>query len=363
VKRVALSVFVVLGSMTAIAHAKPLPASQHQPALALNLPSLWLKVFSDGDDGYGVEAQLLVTGAKSTSDRLRFDWKSGGKVVGTGQCKAEYFELNHVLNGTCKLDKDAKAKGPVEIDVVYTDDEEQKDYLVAALKTDVKYWKNGSNTNWGILPDDLLSVAFAYNSRNNATFHKPLFLFWSTNNSLKADATFRCTVDGKKVPDFTAYLERVHGNGAESEIDSSYTTAKEHRSFWFEHYQLDPGFHYGSKNDFQGNDPSAVRWAIDSPGKWDCFLRVDGNPIREMLFTVNDQGMIEPSEMQKGARAVFTLPNVALIDMKIPHNHGVEKRIRPEAMRKSIGFGIPWPDSPQSKALQASFPPAVGLPE
>jgi hypothetical protein len=47
----------------------------------------------------------------------------------------------------------------------------------------------------------------------------------------------------------------------------------------------------------------------------------------EFLFTVNDQGMVEQSEMQKGARQVPTMANVVLIDMKISADNGVEKHI------------------------------------
>jgi hypothetical protein len=42
---------------------------------------------------------------------------------------------------------------------------------------------------------------------------------------------------------------------------------------------------------------------------------------------------------------------------------GIEQRIRPEALKKGVGFGIPWPDSPRSKELQAALPPASGLPD
>jgi hypothetical protein len=67
--------------------------------------------------------------------------------------------------------------------------------------------------------------------------------------------------------------------------------------------------------------------------------------------------------MQKGAHPVPTMSNVVLIDMKIPADNGVEKRIRPDAMKKSIGFGLPWPDGPTVKEIQAAFPPASGLPD
>ena len=139
------------------------------------------------------------------------------------------------------------------------------------------------------------------------------------------------------------------------------TTPKEHRTYLYEHQEVEPQFKFGSKADHGLYDPDKVYWLEDHPGKWDCMLRADGHQVREFLFTVNAKGMIEPSEMQQGSHPVPTLANVVLIDMKIPADNGVEKRIRPDAMRKSIGFGIPWPDGPKVKEMQAAFPPASGM--
>jgi hypothetical protein len=124
-----------------------------------------------------------------------------------------------------------------------------------------------------------------------------------------------------------------------------------------------PGFHFGSKDQHGLYDPARMQWIIDNPGKWDCTLRKDGHQIREFIFTVDDKGMVEQSELQRGKHPLPTLPNVVVIDMKIPADNGVEERIRPEAMKKSIGFGVPWPDGPKAAELQAAFPPASGLPD
>jgi hypothetical protein len=141
------------------------------------------------------------------------------------------------------------------------------------------------------------------------------------------------------------------------------TNAKEHRTYLYEHEEVGPQFMFGSKAEHGLRDPDKVFWLEDHPGKWDCMLPKDGHQIREFLFTVNDKGMIEQSEMQKGPHPVPTLSNVVMIDMKIPADNGVDKRIRPDAMKKSIGFGVAWPDGPKVKEIQAAFPPASGLPD
>ncbi len=358
------SVVVILGAVSTAAEAKSLPADQHQPAVMFNLPTVWIQVSSQDDRGYTVQGDFLVWGATSKTDRLRFDWKSGGKVVGTGKCESDYRESAHTLIGRCKLDTAIKAVGPIDIDLVYTDDQQEKDYLVTTLKTTIKHWKGiGKTEYWGHVPDDLLAVAFVYHQNDSSGFRTPNFEFWSTRTSYGGDSpTFRCTVNGTKLPDFTAHLDGMPG-GVQSEIESGYTTEKANRTYSFAHISVQPGFFFGVKENSEGRDVSKLRMAIDNPGKWDCFLRVDGKSVREFLFTVNDKGMIAQSEMQSGGHAVPTLPSTVLIEMKIPKDGGFDQRIRPDAIKKSIGFGVPWPDSPIAKQLQGSLPPASGLPD
>jgi hypothetical protein len=354
--------FVVAGfPAVALAGGKPLPASQHSPPLVLSFPSLAISVSSQNDAGYTASAELFIFGATSKTDRLRFDWKSGGKVIGTAKCTVRYEEKVKTIQSTCKLEKEVKAKGPIEIDVIYTDDQQDKDYLVATLKTDVKNWKVDKNSQyWGLIPDDLLAASFVHFGDGGPRLDKPLFWFWSTNENLGSHEVMRCTVDGAKLPDFDVDLGNPADYGLQL-VESGLSNEKEKRKYTFVHYQLAPEFRFGPKEVKGSND--GRRWLIDNPGKWDCLLRLQGKAAREFLFTVNAKGMIEPSEMQKGKNPIAHEPDFVMIDMKIPKDNGVEKRIRPDAIKKSIGFGVPWPDSPRSKELQGAFPAAMGLPD
>ncbi|MBA3392457.1 MAG: hypothetical protein H0T89_07435 [Deltaproteobacteria bacterium] len=355
-------VLVAFCPALAVAAPKPLAAAKHTPPVYLDVPSVWIQIVSRDDSGYGVKAEFRIAGATSSADRVRFDWKSGGKVVGTGTCSSDYYADNKIIFASCELQKDVKAKGPIDIDVVYIDDADDKEYLVTTLKTTVMNWKGiGKSQHWGHTPDDLLATAWIRNSEDSSTFHVPLFDFWSSAN-LVGEHQLRCTVDGKKLPDFEVHLDNSKAS-SQTSIESSFTQPKVQRTYAYTHVGMNPGFHYGSKSDFGSYDASKVRWAIDNPGKWDCMLRMGGKPVRQFMFTVNNKGMIEPSEMQKGKGALPTLPWVALIDMKIPKDNGVEKRIRADALKKSIGFGIPWPDHPKAKELQAAFPPTMGTPD
>jgi hypothetical protein len=75
-------------------------------------------------------------------------------------------------------------------------------------------------------------------------------------------------------------------------------------------------------------------------------------------------GMIAPSELQSGAWALelpdFPDNHVVLVDMKIPKDNGYEVRLRQDALKRSIGWGLPWPSHPKAHAAQAAMPPSMG---
>ncbi len=353
-----LALLVLLVPALAVAGGPAKPGSAHDPALFADHAADWINVVSNGDD-YVVKGAFRISGATSQNDRMRLDWKSGGRVLQSLKCESEYSK-NHTLFGNCSTDKNLKTTGPIDADLIFIDDQTDAEYLVTTYHVTVKNWKGpGKSWNWGILPDDLLSVAYVRNWYGDEAFHVPLIEFWSTAPTFIGDATLRCTVDGQKLDDLKAHVDSAKGN-RQSEIQVDITTSNDRWSHRYQHYAVEPDIHFGSKDDHGIYDPARMQWLVDHPGKWDCVLRKDGHKYREFLFTVNDKGMVEPSEMQKGSHPVPTLSNVVLIDMKIPADNGVEQRLRPDAMRKSIGFGVAWPDGPSVKTIQAAFPPAAG---
>jgi hypothetical protein len=361
-----ISAFLTFTTTTALASGKPLPATEHDPALTFNLPTAWIQIVSQDVQGYRVHAEFLIGGAASKTDRLRFVWRSGAKAVGTGTCESDYSEEAHTLRSNCTLETPVKATGPIAIDLIYSDDQQDKDYLVTTLTTTVRHWKGvGKSEYWGHVPDDLMSLAFVYHQNDSIAVRRPVFEFWAARKDFGGDSpAFRCTVDGKKLPDFEASIDSVHGR-FQSHIESEFVTPTTHRTYAFSHLGVDPGFKLGAREKveiYDLTDPK-VRMAIDNPGNWDCFLRVGGKPVREFLFVVNDKGLIEQSEMQHGAHPIPTMPSTVLIDMKIPKDNGFDERVRPEAMRKSVGFGVAWPDARKAKELRSALPPASGLPD
>lgn len=342
--------------LPSLALAGPLPGAQHAPPVFLDETQAIVSLTSAGG-GYSFRAGVRVSGFSSKSDRLRLDWKSAGKLVGSSKCDVDSDVARHRAWGECRYDgAPLTATGAIEADLVYTDDQTDQDYLVRRYALTVNSWRELDNSRlYQVVADDLLGAGYArhgYTTAQDTEFH-PEFVFWAETGELKRSepTVLRCTVDGQKLPDFETFLGIVNGAG---EIEAAHTPKSGPKALYhWEHISVTPkGLSVGER----GANPHGARLMIDNPGHWDCMLRFAGKAIRELLFTVDEHGAIQPDEMQ----TFPTLPGIVLIDIRIPKDTGFDKRIRPDAMRKSMGFGLPWPDHPKVKQVQAAFPPATG---
>lgn len=343
-----------------------LPGAAHDPPVFLDETNALVTLVSRGQ-GYGIRAYVRVAGFSSKSDALRLEWTQGGKLLATAKCEVGSDLKRKRAWGTCQYDdKLLTAKGPIEGRLVYWDDQQEKEYLVRTFKVNVKTWSEiGKATLFQIVPDDLLGAAFARVGYTNQqeTEVRPEFVFWATTKALDRHAALRCTVDGKKLEDFETFFDAVQ-NAEQVEADHTPKSGP-HVVYRWEHVSITPkNLFVGPKEEVQKHlNADAVRLMIDNPGKWECQLRNAGKAVRTFLFTVNANGMIEPDEMQTGVSPLPTLPGTVLIDMRIPKDDALDTRVRPDAMKKSMGYGLPWPDHPKVKAIQAAFPPASGLPD
>jgi len=185
---------------------------------------------------------------------------------------------------------------------------------------------------------------------------QPLFLFWIAQDpSALGDLKLRCTVDGAAIDDIPMSPEHA----GRIEADTNPRTGKSLHYVW-SHVEAHAEIFWGpDKNPIYSNPKRLA----DHPGKWDCMVRSNGKAIRELLFTVGADGMIAQDPIQSGKGASPTVDGVVAIDMRIPKDAGFDLRIRPDAIRKSRNFGLPWPEHPNAKAFLASLPPASGLPD
>jgi hypothetical protein len=369
------SLVLALASAPVVAGGKPAPASQHKPPIVLDEASVYVKLVQHSDNGYGFNSYVEIAGLASNKDAARLDWKQGGKVLATSKCELS-FEARAATHdfyatGHCKFSDNVKATGAVEAELVVRDDQDDKEYLVRTFKMTVRHYK-GLAEDWQVSPDDVLAAAWIYHghgsdddSRHSGSYRRPNLYMWFTGDWLN-DGALRCTVAGKKVPDVG--LSR-QSDASETDIEFVQLPkgGKRVRYVWSKQiFLLDV---YWGKRDTLASDlgknvePDHV--LADNPGKWECALRHDGKAIRQLNFTVDADGMIQQDEIQSGKNAIPTVSNlVVLVDLRLTKDSATyDARIAPEAMKKSLGFGLPWPDHPKVKTIHASYPAKSGLPD
>ena len=371
--RTLLSSMVVLASIVvpalalAAPAAKPLPASQHSPPVVLDEASVQLALLTR-EDGYAFRSHIEMTGFTSKTDTARLEWKQGGKVLATAKCTLD--REDKYASGSCNYDgTPLKAVGDVTVDLIYWDDQAEKDYLVRTFTATVHHLK-GQWETWQISPDDLLSPAWVWmthDNENNGTYRRPeLYLWFSTGDTMN-DASLRCMVDGsKKIDDITLSPE---GGSDTGDIEGDYQPkGGERLTYKWTKMKFLIDMMWGPRSTLSYDKPKTTpkdKVFSDNPGKWECKLRHDGKAIRLLNFVVDKDGMILQDEIQSGKGAIPTVsPKVVLIDNRLtPDSQSFDKRIVPVALKKSFGFGLPWPTHPKVKIIQASIPPKSGMPD
>jgi hypothetical protein len=332
----------------AVAGGKPLPASQSNPPRYLDESSTVFHLGGDAD-GYGVVAKFAMSGG-AKGDRVRMEVKKGGKLLQKDECYLDPYsggfkgQFNVKCNST-RADKKLTATGPIEVDVIYEDDQSDKEYLLRTFKANVKHW---NKPTWQIEADDLLATAFLF-PREAQTGEDVVVRFWIAGSTFSG--ILRCSVDGKVLPDIEAHIPGIESFDADILDGDKRTTwiwtQAELRSTW---WKVAPTT--------AGKPDKGYLYLSEHPGTWACQLRSSGTVVREFKFKADAKGQVESHPMQQAPDAPPLVPRVALIEVKIPKDNGVDKRIKPDQLKKSRLFGLPWPKHDSVKALLANLPPA-----
>lgn len=348
----------------AVAAAAPLPGSQHKPPLVLDETSVFLDLYGQGEEGYRFRSHVEVNGLTSATDTMKLEWTSKGKVVATAKCDISIDD--GYASGSCDYDdKSIKATGPIEARLLYWDDQEEKEYLVRTFKVTVHHWK-GTWDTWQIAPDDVLSSAWIYmgnDEETNSTYRQPALYMWFTKSHM-TNPVLRCKVGEKKLKDIVLSEQLGAETGG---VTADYGPKKGDRMTynWVKKKFLIEVY-WGSRKTLRHSTPEtapADSVMSDNPGKWECGLRHEGKTIRTLSFTVDAEGLIQQDEIQSGKNPIPTVSEkVVLIDMRLTKDSATfDERINPAAMKKSMGYGLPWPDHPKVKEIHASYPPKSGL--
>lgn len=348
--------------------AKMPSGKDHHPPVALNEVNARLWLNTRGDQGYDFSSWIEVNGLTSKTDSLRIEWTQRGKLLATAKCKLDLD--GQYATSSCNYEgAPLKAKGDIEANLVYWDDQTEKDYLVRTFKVNVHQWK-GQWETWQIVPDDLLAAGWmvmAYEHREDGTYRHLALWAWFSNGDYLGDASLRCTVNGtKKLPDFSVDPQGGSDTGT---IEADTQPIKGERvTYRWQKMNLLLGPLWGRRSTLKWDMPKTQpkdTVLSDNPGKWDCMLRKDGKAIRELLFTVDNDGMVLQDEIQTAKDAIPVVSNkVTLVDLRLTKDSNTfDKRIVPAALKKSMAFGLPWPTHAKVKTIQASFPAKSGQPD
>ena len=360
--RLVTALLILVPSLALAAPNKPLAASEHTPPVILDETSVTVEVHAASDDkkGYNLRAFVAILGFASNTDRARIELRKGGKIFATVPCDLRVD--GSYAHGECEYkDKPLTPTGEIEGELIYTDDQTEKDYLVRTFRMTIVHLV-GQYDAWSNAPDDVLAAGWmvlGHEDSGNDELRRPDLYLWSTGESLPKP-TLRCVVNGtKKIPDIEL---SESGGGQQITIDHQPKNGPETRVTW-RRLSLMLRVYWGKRDTVENRTIEPDMAFSDNPGKWECSMRNGGKTLRLLNFTVDADGMLVQSEMQSGKNPIPVFSNrVVLIDMRLGKDAAsFEKRINPDAMKRSMGFGLPWPDHPRVKEIQASFPPKSGV--
>ncbi len=357
--RRALFTCVLLASIPGLAAAGPklTAGTERDPKLFLDEPESLFEV-RNSDGGFTVRASGRLSGYTSTSDQLHLEVELRGKPVEKVLCEVSaYSTQNHWAEVVCTGKKPLKGAGPVTGRLTYWDDTAERAYLVRTFAATAHEASFEGVPSWVGTFDDLLGAAYARHMAADPGRLMPpevMLHFWTSGEA--RNQRLRCTVDGKKLPDFDLSPRTGAIVNDELELDQQSRGVRQTVK-WRRHRtvvsNLIPGDKEALSKDF---DPTAYTqwlWLADHPGQWVCDVRANGAAGRRFAFTVADGKIARhPSQDREGALPSWR--NVSQLAVTFPAEAPFDERIRPEALTKSLNFGLPWPAG--SEDLRAGLP-------
>ena len=243
------------------------------------------------------------------------------------------------------------------------DDEDGNAYVLRTLKFTVGRFPMVKGFTYQVVPDEALGGAWIRHTYpqvlNELREGKPTLYLWFAQENVPRESALRCTVDGAKIADLELSFEPVLPM---SSIEAEPNKGKPLHYAWV-HGETQIDAYFGKRADDAGaGDAGDTLFLSEQPGAWVCQLRVASRPVRELRFTVGKDGFIT-SPLQTAPDAPPTMRGVVAVDMRFVKDAKIDWRVRPDKMKKSRAWGLPWPSAPVVKDIHGSFPAASGLPD
>lgn len=330
---------------------------------------------------YLVRVRGVVVGKLGMADRVRVDWKQGGKTLATVECRVDGGSSAAESRApfSCEqTDGPLTAYGDVQAELSYMSDADDKQLPLRTLHLKVgRFWgwhmvgsKTAHHARYQIVPGDLLGSAIARHDRESPDHGLVHFYFWTvTGNDSPSygDETLRCSVDGTKLTDMRAGA----GNQLVAETEDWRGPNEEKHTVTWTRLKIQPTIlMWGKREALDENQQAAAAKGVDlgdnpfillgdHPGAWSCDWRRMGKVLRTFKFRVGPDGLIAPHAEQTAASGALRLPSSeAMVEVHFPAT--VEDAyFDPAAIRAGGFYGRPWSD----KAAQTALPAAKGSAE
>jgi hypothetical protein len=218
---------------------------------------------------------------------------------------------------------------------------------------------------WGIRYDDLPGFSYVNHRKPDGGGWALLWIYCWINpehESVLRDITYGIEVDGKPLD--------VPDGFAANDNREAVTTFDQEEHIWLK-----------ARNDILTNKHNMclvtfrpyLVWGpkrvpvdakgielIDHPGAWVLKIRVGGQLLRELHFTVDADGMIVPHAEQDAAKPGFMNlgPGRVFVETYFPNPVGIDVRFNPDAIRAGILYGRPWISAEVKAGMLQALPPA-----
>lgn len=388
----ALGAALALAPLSALAQQSPAPRYIDETELEVRL----LNQSGANDAGaYHLHVEGTVYERIGASDAVRVDVKVGSRTLASRRC--EFGSARDDDGGAgrldCTIETDLTAMGPVRVDLVYMDDQDDSATLFRTLNLRVvRFWSwEGMNGNrprhraqFQVVGDDLLGAAYGYHIGESVDLNRGRgqmqFYFWTSSGRSGArnlpanlnNATLRCSVDGTRLHDLEAGTQTT---GSSYDVQNRVFTTRapqdeDVESWTWNRVVIRPyGMWWGSHADAVrrniDTEPEAARSLImgDHPGAWVCDLRAAGRVVRQFRFTVGADGRMMQHPELVGPGAMRVVPGVTMVDMRFARANDFDFSFQPAAIRASAPYGRPWTNPEAVREMLGALPPAVGSSE
>jgi len=220
-------------------------------------------------------------------------------------------------------------------------------------------WKYGTDY------DDLLGFSYLVERQPQSSQSPPVWIYTWMNlphDSVLKDITYRIEVDGKVVPppdQFDAGQNHESITTFDQE-EAFFVKAANDRVINKNNVYLvvfRPRLIWGPKSETAGN--TNWMWLRDHPGKWALKIRIAGEVVRDLRFTVLPNGHIQRHSEQDPATAgsLNLGPGRYFVETYFPNPNAFDVRFDPDAIREGTLFGRPWISREVKEGMLMALPP------